>query len=101
MKKKIDRLYMYATKEETSVVSNNEFNFGEAVELTVSSLLMVRYFLHQRSDYDKGDLAYIAKTILKEVNEVDDEEIAQLGNCFSEMSTEELGFNYEDKDKRA
>lgn len=101
MKKKIDRLYMYATKEETSVVSNNEFNLGEAVELTVSSLLMVRYFLRQRSDYDKGDLAYIAKTILKEVNAVDDDDIALLGNCFSEVSTEELGFGYEDKDKRA
>lgn len=101
MKKKIDRLYMYATKEETSVVSNNEFDLEEAVELTVSSLLMVRYFLSQRSDYDKGDLSYIVREITKQVKNVDDDDIALLGNCFSEVSTEELGFDYENKDKRA
>ena len=101
MKKKIEKLYMYATKEETSVVSNNEFNLGEAVELTVSSLLMVRYFLSLKSDDEKGDFSYLVRKIVRQIKEVDDDDIALLGNCFSEVSTEELGFDYENKDKRA
>ena len=101
MKKKIDRLYMYATKEETSVVSNNEFDLEEAVELACSSLLMVRFFLHQRSEDEQGDFSYLARRIIKQVKGVDDDDIALLGNCFSEVSTEELGFDYENKDKRA
>ena len=101
MKRKIDRLYMYATKEETSVVSNNEFDLEEAVELVGSSLLMVRYFLHRRSEDELGDFSYLVRRIVKQIKEVDDDDIALLGNCFSEVSTEELGFNYENKDKRA
>ena len=101
MKKKIDRLYMYATKEETSVVSNNEFNLEEAVELVGSSLLMVRYFLSLKSSDEQSDFSYLVRKIVKQIKEVDDDDIALLGNCFSEVSAEELGFDYENKDKRA
>lgn len=101
MKKKIDRLYMYATKEKTSVVSDNEFDLEEAVELVGSSLLMMRYFLFQRSNDELGDFSYLVRKIVKQIKEVDDDDIALLGNCFSEVSTSELGFGYEDKSKRA
>lgn len=101
MKRKIDRLYMFATKEKTSVVSNNEFDLEEAVELVGSSLLLVRYFLSQRSNDEIGDFSYLVRKIVKQIKEVDDDDIALLGNCFTEVSTDELGFNYEDKDKRA
>lgn len=101
MKKKIDRLYMYATKESTSVVSDNEFDLEEAVELVGSSLLMMRYFLSQRSNDEKGDFSYLVRKIVKQIKEVDDDDIALLGNCFGEVSTSELGFGNENKSKRA
>ena len=101
MKRKIDRLYMYATKEKTSVISDKEFDLEEAVELVGSALLMVRYFLSLKSQDEKGDFSYLVRKIVKQIKEVDDDDIALLGNCFSEMSTEDLGFDYEDKDKRA
>lgn len=92
---------MFATKDKTSVVSNNEFDLEEAVELACSSLLMVRFFLHHKSEDEQGDFSYLVRKIVKQIKEVDDDDIALLGNCFSEISADELGFGYEDKDKRA
>lgn len=99
--KKIDSIYMFATKGKTSVISDNEFDLEEAVDLACSSLLMVRYFLLQKSSDEKGDFSYLARKIVKQIGAVDDDDIALLGNCFAEVSPSELGFENENKDKRA